>query len=193
MRAGSRCLLAAVVALSLLAPAFAEEDQPFDIDQWHSTLYGDGVDVQGDRGLLIGLYPGVSGVLGFPNFVAGQANLFVSARAGSSFSLYLGYGREWGSQADSQIFTFGWGGVCDLPMVNRQRGFYGKFLRYRRWDDNPHGVHHGLSVGVESGAEYLSVTFEFGAARSDQEHWLLVAQVALKIALPIGIPVGRNQ
>ncbi len=176
--------------LPLTVPAAAEEGQPFDIDRWHETLYGDQAATQAG-GSLIGIYPGVSGVLGLPDLVSYQANLFVSVQAGSSFSLYLGYGQEWGASADSRIYTFGWGGVRDLQMVSRQRGFYGKFLRYRRWESDDHGLHHGLSVGIESGVGYLSLAFEFGAAKSDKDHWMVVAQVSLKVALPIGIPIGQ--
>ena len=185
-----RFLLIVVAVLVLIEPASAEEEQPFDVDRWHETLYGSGADPQNGREVLIGLYPGVSGVLGAPEIVSWQANLFLSVSVGSSFSLYLGYGQEWGNPADSQIFTVGWGGVRDLPVVSRQRGFYGKFLRYRRWESDDHGIHHGLSVGTESGVGHLSLAFEFGAARSERDHWMVVAQVSLKVALPIGIPVG---
>jgi hypothetical protein len=62
---------------------------------------------------------------------------------------------EGGSSADATIYTLGWGGVRRLPMAKPQWGFYGKFLRYRRFEDETHGVHHGLSVGTESGAARL--------------------------------------
>ncbi len=43
--------------------------------------------------------------------------------------------------------TLGWGGVRRLSGSRPQRGFYGKFLRYRNIRDFNHGIHHGLSVG----------------------------------------------
>jgi hypothetical protein len=169
--------------------AVGQDAAPFDVDLWHQMLYGGHTDPE-DREVLLGLYPGASVVLGSPNVLSGQGNLLVSLQAGSSFSLYLGYGEEWGGSANSEIYTVGWGGVRDVPAVRPGRGFYGKFLRYRRWDSSEHDRHEGLSVGTESGVGNLSLTFEFGAARSDRDHWLVVAQVSLKVAIPIGIPIG---
>jgi hypothetical protein len=103
-------------------------------------------------------------------------------------AVFVGYGVEGGSSADATIYTLGWGGVRKLPMAKPQWGFYGKFLRYRRFEDETHGVHHGLSVGTESGAGALGLRFEIGAARSDQNHWLAVAQIAFTLELPFGIP-----
>jgi len=172
---------------------FAQDAGEIDLDAWHeqiSTGRAASAEFEESRWLL-GLYPGVSGVLGLPDLVSTQAHLMVSLRRRSEFSVYLGYGREWGSPADAEIFTLGWGGLREVPVASRQHGFYGKFLRYRRWDDDNHGRHDGLSVGTESGAGYFSLTFEAGAARSDRNHWLFVAQVAIKVALPIGIPLGK--
>jgi hypothetical protein len=184
-----RCGLWLAVAVMSAATVSAQQDRPFDIDEWHEAVYGAVPKPAEDRGFAIGLYPGASAVLGTPNIVSGQANLFISVNAGSSFSLYLGYGEEWGNSADARIYTFGWGGVRELEAARRQRGFYGKFLRYREWDSDNHGLHHGLSVGSESGVGYLSLAFEFGAARSGRDHWIVVAQVSLKVALPILIPL----
>ncbi len=165
-----------------------------DLDSWHkqfpSEREGSGEFLQPPW--LIGFYPGVSAVMGLPNLVSAQAHLFVSVSHKDDFSLYLGYGQEWGPQADSQIFTLGWGGVRQVPVASSQHGFYGKFVRYRRWDNEDHGPHDGLSIGTESGAGYFSVTFEAGAARSDSNHWMFVAQIAFKVALPIGIPIGKS-
>jgi hypothetical protein len=67
-------------------------------------------------------------------------------------------------------------------------GLLAGFLRYRRFEDDRHGVHDGLSVGTESGAGALGLRFEVGAARSDDDHWLAVAQIAFTLELPFGIP-----
>ncbi len=171
----------------------AQDSGEIDVDRWHEQFPFEmehPVDFEEPR-WLIGLYPGVSGVLGLPDLVSAQANFFVSLRRRHDFSIYLGYGREWGSPADGEIFTLGWGGVREVPVASRQFGFYGKFIRYRRWDEKNHGQHDGLSIGSESGAGFFSLTLEVGAARSDNNHWLFVAQIAIKVALPIGIPLGK--
>lgn len=185
-------LAALAVSLSV-SGAFAQDEAAIDLDRWHEQFPSEweGSTEFEEPRWLIGLYPGVSGVLGLPDLISAQANIFVSVRRSQDFSLYLGYGREWGSPADGEIFTLGWGGLREVPVASRQYGFYGKFLRYRRWNDTNHGRHDGLSIGTESGAGFFSLTFEVGAARSDRNHWLFVAQVAIKVALPIGIPIGK--
>ena len=80
-----------------------------------------------------------------------------------------------------------------IPVATKQIGFHGKFLRYRRWDDEDHGVHHGLSFGAESGISFGAIAFELGAARSERNHWMIVAQIALKFAVPIRIPLTREK
>lgn len=169
--------------------ATAHDEAPVDLDAWHAELgTADDPPVEdAGRQLVLGLYPGVSAVLGLPDVVSVQGNVFVSLSDSSRFSVFLGYGIERGAPADAEIITLGWGGVRQLPMAVEQWGFYGKFLRYRRWDDRNHGVHHGLSVGAESGAGNLGLTFEIGMARSDRNHWMPTAQIAIKLALPIGI------
>jgi hypothetical protein len=142
---------------------------------------------------VLGFDPNCSAVIGLPNLLAYQANLYVSLSDSSRFSVFVGYGVEGGSSADATIYTLGWGGVRRLPMARPQWGFYGKFLRYRRFEDETHGIHHGLSVGTESGAGALGLRFEIGAARSERDHWLPVAQIAFTLELPFGIPpLGGN-
>ena len=87
--------------------------------------------------------------------------------------------------------TVGWGGVRRLTAARPQRGFYGKFLRYRRLNDFDHGVHHGLSVGIEHGVGALGVSVEFGAARSRDNHWAFAVQLGLKCAFPVIMPLSR--
>jgi len=195
-----RCagLAVAMVAVLFVAgprPANGEDSPSIDLDAWHLELgtAAAGQDDEVEPRYVFGIYPGVSAVLGLPDVVSAQGNVFVSLTDSERFSIFLGYGVERGAPADADIYTIGWGGVRQLPVVGEQWGFYGKFLRYRRWDDRNHGVHHGLSVGTESGAGYLGVTFEFGAARSERNHWMATAQIAVKIALPIGIPLSRNR
>jgi len=183
-----------VVALVLLAvPATALAGDEIDIDQWHQEL----ADALGEepkeapRGPSLGLYPNVGGGLGPPNWVSLQANAYISFTAGKKFSIYGGYGVERGPQANAQIITVGWGGVRRIPVASKQLGFHGKFLRYRRWDDDDHGIHHGLSFGTEQGVGIGALSFEIGAARSERNHWLVTLEVALKFALPIYIPLRK--
>ena len=191
---GCRLLLAALVAGLACIPvaAFGEDEPPaLDLDAWHRALGGaDAAELDGDSGrhFVLGFDPNCSAVIGFPNLLAYQANLYVSLSDSSRFSVFVGYGVEGGGSADAAIYTLGWGGVRRLPMAKTQWGFYGKFLRYRRFEDDRHGAHDGLSVGTESGAGALGMRFEIGAARSDDNHWLAVAQIAFTLELPFGIP-----
>lgn len=189
-------LLVAVVVVGLASPAsltLAGENAPtLDLDAWHRALGEASVDEplegEGGRRFVLGVNPNCSAVIGFPNLVAYQANLYLSLSDSSSFSAFVGYGLEGGSSADATIYTLGWGGVRRLQMAKPQWGFYGKFLRYRRVEDETHGIHHGLSVGTESGAGALGLRVEIGAARSERDHWLAVAQIAFTLELPFGIP-----
>lgn len=186
--------IAAIAVLACVGRARGDDAPSIDIDQWHEELGTASADVddERERQLVLGVYPGISAVLGLPNVLSLQGNVFLSLTNSATFSLFFGYGVERGSPADSDIYTLGWGGVRPLPMATTQWGFYGKFLRYRRWDDRNHGIHDGLSVGTESGAGNLALTFEFGAARSDRNHWFPTVQIALKIAIPIGIPLSGD-
>jgi len=191
----SRWLIAAIV-VGLGCPAsltLAGEQSPLlDLDAWHRALGEAGgaepPEGEGGRRFVLGINPNCSAVVGLPNLVAYQANLYLSLSDSSRFSVFVGYGVEGGSSADATIYTVGWGGVRRLPMAKPQWGFYGKFLRYRRIEDETHGVHHGLSVGTDSGAGALGLRFEIGAARSERDHWLAVAQIAVTLELPFGIP-----
>jgi hypothetical protein len=182
--------LAAVLAGS---PPLWAGDDPVDIDRWHAEL----AEAAGPepppewRPPALGLYPTLGVAAGPPNWFSGQGNVFVSYSNGRTFSLFGGYGVEWGPQADAQIITLGWGGVRVLPAAAKQRGFHGKYLRYRRWDDTDHGIHHGLSVGTIHGLGNLDLSFEMGAARSEQNHWLITLQVSLKLGVPVYVPLSR--
>jgi hypothetical protein len=195
----ARLLVAALVA-ALACPSglgiAGEGAAALDLDAWHRELGGaGGAELDGDSGrhFVLGFDPNCSAVIGFPNLLAYQANLYVSLSDSSRFSVFVGYGVEGGSSADATIYTLGWGGVRRLEMAKPQWGFYGKFLRYRRFEDDRHGVHDGLSVGTESGAGALGLRFEVGAARSDDDHWLAVAQIAFTLELPFGIPpIGKD-
>jgi hypothetical protein len=182
----------ALLLTILSATAWADDE--IDIDLWHQEL----ADALGEepeearRGPSLGLYPTVGAALGPPNWVSLQANAYVSFTDGKRFSIYGGYGVEWGPQADAHIITLGWGGVGPIPVATKQLGFHGKFLRYRRWDDDDHGIHHGLSFGTEQGVGIGALSFELGAARSERNHWMITIEVALKFALPVYIPLTKT-
>ena len=182
----------ALLLTILSATAWADDE--IDIDLWHQEL----ADALGEepeevrRGPSLGLYPTVGAALGPPNWVSLQAHAYVSFTDGKRFSIYGGYGVEWGPRADAHIITLGWGGVGPIPVATKQLGFHGKFLRYRRWDDDNHGIHHGLSFGTEQGVGIGALSFELGAARSERNHWIITIEVALKFALPVYIPLTKK-
>ncbi len=179
-----------LVALAASMTAVAGEPT-LDVDVWHAA-HDLGAADQVPRRLGLGLYPAVSGVLGAPNVVSWEASAYLSFMDSRSVSLYVGYGEEHGSGSDAEIYTLGLGGVRPLPSAAPQRGFHGKFVRYRRWSHDRHGLHHGLSVGTENGVGHVGMVLEVGAARSDRNHWIVTAQVAVKIALPVWIPLGGD-
>lgn len=194
MSSSARLLLVPIVVLAVL-PASAWAGDPIDLDQWHHELIetlGEEPEEYGDRRPALGIYPTLGGSLGFPNWASAQGHAYLSFTDGERFSIYAGYGVEWGPTADASVITVGWGGVRPIPVATKQTGFHGKFLRYRRWDDEDHGVHHGLSVGAESGISFGAINFELGAARSERNHWMVVAQIALKFAAPIRIPLTKQ-
>jgi hypothetical protein len=187
-------LVAAAMALALL-PMTVSADEPIDLDSWHEELIdslGEDPEPIADRRPAFGIYPTVGGSIGPPNWVSAQGHAYLSFTDGKSFSLYAGYGVEWGLGADASIITVGWGGVRPIPVATKQVGFHGKFLRYRRWDDEDHGIHHGVSFGAESGISFGALSYELGAARSERNHWMIVAQIALKFAVPIRIPLTKK-
>ncbi len=183
------------VALSVLTcPIVMADDDIIDIDLWHAEFSEEtGPEPeQEQQRVSLGLYPEIGAAVGPPNWYAGQGNVYLSLSNGRTFSLFGGYGHEWGPQADAQIITIGWGGVRPIPVASEQLGFHGKFLRYRRWDDEDHGIHHGLSIGTTHGVGLCSLSFEMGAARSERNHWLITLEVSLKFAVPVYIPLTRE-
>lgn len=191
-----RALSAAAALAFASAAAVAEEPSPpRDVDEWHEALAeaagGELVEPL-KREWSLGFYPNVAITLGPPEWLAYQLNGYLSLSNGRSFSLFAGYGYERGSGSESHMATVGWGGVRRLSAARPQRGFYGKFLRYRRLEDFTHGIHHGLSVGTEAGAGVFGLAFEFGAARSQRNHWAFVVQVGVKIGFPVVIGLSRE-
>jgi hypothetical protein len=188
-------LLAALTLAFTVLPMTVLAGDTIDLDLWHQELVdalGEAPEEEGDRRPVLGIYPTLGGAIGPPNWVSAQGHAYLSFSDGKTFSIYGGYGVEWGPRADASVITLGWGGVRSIPVASKQNGFHGKFLRYRRWDDEDHGIYHGLSFGTESGVGFGALAFEVGAARSQQNHWLIVAQIALKFAAPIRIPLTKK-
>lgn len=188
-------LLVGLTLFVALPPAPAMAGDTIDLDLWHQELIdalGEEVEEIADRRPALGIYPTLGGSIGPPNWASAQGHAYLSFTDGKHFSIYAGYGVEWGPKADASIITVGWGGVRGIPVASRQTGFHGKFLRYRRWEEKDHGIHHGLSFGTESGVGFGALAFEVGAARSERNHWMIVAQIALKFAAPIRIPLTKK-
>lgn len=196
----TRACRAAVLLLGWIVlfglPSGAQEaEPPRDVDAWHdafTTAIGGDIAEPLHRGWSLGICPSAGIVLGPYEWIAVEAHGYLSVSNGHSFSLFGGYGYERGPNSETHMATLGWGGVRRLSGSRPQRGFYGKFLRYRNIRDFSHGIHHGLSVGAETGAGLFALAFEFGAARSAQNHWAITAQIGLKIAVPIFIPLSRD-
>lgn len=195
-RAGRTAVLFLGFLVIFGLPVKAEEvDPPRDVDRWHdafSAAVGGEITEPVQRGWSLGICPSVGFVIGPYEWIAVQAHGYLSLSDGRRFSLFGGYGYERGPGSETHMSTLGWGGVRRLSGARPQRGFYGKFLRYRRIRDFTHGIHHGLSVGAETGGGLFALAFELGAARSSQNHWNVTAQVGLKIEVPIFIPLSRN-
>jgi len=134
-----------------------------------------------DRQLRLGLYPRLGAIVGVPNVLAATFQVSLSIRSPERYSLYLGAGYEYGPAVEGSNLTIGWGGVREAPATVPQNGFSGAFLRYRNWDSDDHGRHHGLSVGVESGLGALGLVMEVGLARSDRNHWIPVARLSFSV------------
>ena len=196
MRAG-RVAVLLLGCLVIFFPAASAEDvkPPRDVDAWHDALtaaVGGSITEPLHRGWSLGICPSAGIALGPYEWIAFEAHGYLSVSNGHSFSLFGGYGYARGPSSETHMATLGWGGVRRLSGSRPQRGFYGKFLRYRNIKDFTHGIHHGLSVGAETGAGLFALAFEFGAARSAQNHWVITAQIGLKIAVPIFIPLSRD-
>jgi hypothetical protein len=186
-----RIILALLVLSAAAAGAVADDGAEIDVDAWHRQLAeAIGPEAEEPSGApAFGIFPSAGVVLGPPNWASLQAHAYVSYTDGARFSLYGGLGIERGATADAIIVTFGWGGVRRLPAAVKQLGFHGKYLRYREWDHDEHGRHRGLSVGTESALGNFALAFELGAARSQRNHWIVTAQVCVKIGVPVYLPL----
>lgn len=192
-----RRLRAVGVLLLLLATplSVAGAGDEIDVDLWHRQLaeaIGPEPEAAVEEVPALGLFPYLGAAAGPPNWLSGQVGAYLSYSDGRSFSLYGGYSYEAGAQANAHIVTLGWGGVRSLHSAAPQLGFHGKYLRYRRWEDEDHGTHHGLSFGHETGLGNLAMSVEMGAARSERNHWLITLQVCLKLAAPVHLPLGKK-
>lgn len=175
-----------VIALVLCLLACAsmvcgQEQDRLDITRWHQDHPVALIDENPDRRLRLGLYTRLGAVAGVPNGLAGTAQISLSFHRPDSYSFYLGAGVEYGAAVEGGNLTIGWGSVREAPAAVRQHGFSGAFLRYRNWDSDDHGRHHGLSIGLESGLGALGMVMEAGLARSDRNHWIPVVRLSVSI------------
>jgi len=169
------------VTLLLAYTSVVCSQERFDIIGWHDDHPVALADENPDRRIRLGLYPRFGAVLGVPNGLAGTFQISLSLRRPERYSLYVGAGYEYGPAVEGTNLTLGWGGVREAPATVRQNGFSGAFLRYRNWDSDDHGRHHGLSVGVESGLGALGLVMEVGLARSNRNHWIPVARLSFSV------------
>ena len=82
-----------LVVLLVAACGAATAQDPIDLDAWHAESADPAPD-EPRAGFSLGLYPGVSGVLGAPNLLSYKYGAYLSFSDGRSFSLFVGYGEE---------------------------------------------------------------------------------------------------
>ncbi len=174
-----RFLVFVIFFLAFASVVFGQER--IDITRWHEEHPVALVEEHPDKRLRLGLYPRLGAVVGIPNGIAGTFQISLSLQRPERYSFYVGAGYEYGPAVEGSNLTLGWGGVREAPAAVRQSGFSGAFLRYRNWDSDDHGRHHGLSVGVESGLGALGLMMEVGLARSDRNHWIPVARLSISV------------
>ncbi len=174
-----RFLVFVIFFLAFASMVFGQER--IDITRWHEEHPVALVEEHPDKRLRLGLYPRLGAVVGIPNGIAGTFQISLSLQRPERYSLYVGAGYEYGPAVEGTNLTLGWGGVREAPAAVPQNGFSGAFLRYRNWDSDDHGRHHGLSVGVESGLGALGLMMEVGLARSDRNHWIPVARLSISV------------
>ena len=110
MSSRARLLLVATLVFAVL-PMTVSADEPIDLDLWHEELFdalGEELEQKADRRPAFGIYPTLGGSIGPPNWVSAQGHAYLSFTDGKSFSIYAGYGVEWGPKADASIITVGW-------------------------------------------------------------------------------------
>lgn len=172
----------------LLGPAVSvtAQDDPSEVDRWHELRPFLRPDDVGDPSWRwrVGVYPHLNLAMGLPEGVEVAPALDLSLARSGGWSVFVGYGRAYGPEVEAELWTVGWGGVHPLEGSRPQHGFHGTYLRYRRWDERDHGVHHGLSVGTASAVGPIGLGLELGAARSERNHWLPVAQVQVTLGMP---------
>jgi len=118
----ARLLLVATLVFAVL-PMTVVADEPINLDLWHEDLFdalGEEPEQKADRRPALGIYPTLGGSIGPPNWVSAQGHAYLSFTDGKSFSIYAGYGVEWGPKADASIITVGWGGVHPIPVATKQ-------------------------------------------------------------------------
>ena len=104
-------------------PATVLADDPIDLDTWHEHLNDDireAPEEEINRRPALGIFPTLGASVGPPNWYSAQGHAYLSFTDGRSFSIYAGYGLEWGPKADASVITVGWGGVRPIPVATKR-------------------------------------------------------------------------
>ncbi len=198
LRRGARALRAVSVAILLVAccPPAAAADRPDPpgvtrdnskdkgaVDRWHEErgYYGIEDVPQEKETLRFALYPGLGVQVGTPEVLVGLGEVFISISDARSFSVFGGVGVEGRENVDAAVFTLGWGGVRRVQVAGRQSGFFGAFLRYRRYSDRKDtSQRKSFSLGSEVGGGHLSMALEFGGVQDRNDDWGVLIRLAIK-------------
>ena len=159
------------------------DDDVVDIDLWHAECFrGDGARTRAGRAArVVGAVSRAIGVaVGPPNWYAAQGNVFLSFSNGKTFSIFGGYGTGVGAaggRTDHHRWL-GWRTVHSrgfgTARVSRQVPALSALgRRGSRHPSRSLRRHH-------SGVGLCSLSFEMGAASSEQNHWLITLEVSLK-------------
>jgi len=91
-RAGLAVVMVAAVLIGGPRPASGEDSPSIDLDAWHVDLGTADAGHEDEAGAryVLGVYPGLSAVLGLPDVVWVQGNVLLSRTDSASFRVFLG-------------------------------------------------------------------------------------------------------
>ncbi len=160
-----------------------DEEKRGLVDRWHVERDHYGIEETSTEGetLRFALYPGIGVQVGTPELLVGLGEVYVSVSDARSFSVFGGVGIEGNENVTATVFTVGWGGVRRIQVAGRQSGFFGAFLRLRRYGERGGAAHRrAFSLGSEVGGGHLSLALEFGGVEGGDENWGLLVRLAVK-------------
>ncbi len=153
------------------------------MDRWHEERRYYGIEnvPQEKETLRFALYPGFGVQVGTPEVLVGLGEVFISISDARSFSVFGGVGVEGRENVDAAVFTLGWGGVRRVQVAGHQSGFFGAFVRYRRFSDRKDtSQRKSFSLGSEVGGGHLSMALEFGGVQDRHDEWGVLIRLAIK-------------